>query len=135
MKEVRAIIQPFMLQDVLAGLAKVDSLPAATVSEVAGHSVVNPDYKPKPKTKLEMMVPDEMVDAVVEVIQRDARTVKPGDGRIFVFDVETTVKIRTGEWLERQTPTHVAHHRHCGSFMSDSSHAIILPKPAYETAT
>ncbi len=97
MKEVKAIIQPFMLQDVLKGLATIDRLPAITVSEVDGISVVHPDYKPKPKTKLEMMVPDEMVDAVVEAIQRYARTGKPGDGRIFVFDVETTVKIRTGE--------------------------------------
>ena len=92
MKEVKAIIQPFMLQDVLAGLARVDSLPAATVSDVVGHSIVHPDYSPKPKKKLEIMV-----DAVVDAIERCARTGKSGDGRIFVFNVETTVKIRTGE--------------------------------------
>ncbi|MFV1967791.1 MAG: P-II family nitrogen regulator [Pirellulaceae bacterium] len=97
MKEVKAILQPFMLQDVLRGLAKVDSLPAVTVSQVDGHSVAHPDYKPSPKTKLEIMVPDEFVDAVVNTIQRCARTGKPGDGRIFVIDVATTVKIRTGE--------------------------------------
>ncbi len=97
MKEVKAIFQPFMLSDVLQGLANIDNLPAATVSEVAGHSVVHPDYKPKPKIKLEIMTPDDMVDDVVETICRCARTGKPGDGRIFVFDVETTVKIRTGE--------------------------------------
>ena len=97
MKEVKAIVQPFMLHDVLKGLAKVDSLPAVTISEVCGHSVVHPDYRPNPKTKLEVMVSDEIVDAVVDTIQRCAHTGKPGDGRIFVFDVETTVKIRTGE--------------------------------------
>ena len=96
MKEVKAIIQPFMLQDVLKGLAKVDRLPAVTVSEVEGHSVAHPDYKANPKTKLEIVVPDEVVDAVVDTIQRCACTGKPGDGRIFVCDVKTTTKIRTG---------------------------------------
>jgi nitrogen regulatory protein P-II 1 len=97
MKEVKAIIQPFMLQDVLRGLAKVDGLPAVTVSEVDGHSVVHPDHKPSPKTKLEIMVPDEVVDAVVDTIERCARTGRPGDGRIFVSDVLAAVKIRTGD--------------------------------------
>ena len=96
MKEVKAIIQPFMLQDVLEGLSKVDSLPAVTVSEVAGHSIVHPDYNAKPKSKLEIIVPDAMVDAVVDTIERCARTGKSGDGRIFVSNVVTTVKIRTG---------------------------------------
>lgn len=96
MKEVKAIIQPFMLQDVLKGLAKVDGLPAVTISEVEGHSVVHPDYKVNPKTKLEIVVPDEVVNVVVDTIQQSARTGKPGDGRIFVYDVETTTKIRTG---------------------------------------
>lgn len=97
MKEVKAIIQPFMLKDVLRGLAKVDGLPAVTVSEVDGHSVVHPDHKPSPKTKLEIMVPDEIVDVVVDSIERCARTGKSGAGRIFVIDVLSTVKIGTGE--------------------------------------
>ena len=97
MKEVKAIIQPFMLQDVLKQLAKVDSLPAVTVSDVDGHSVTHPDFKPKRKTKLEIMVPDEIVNAVVDAIQQSACTGKPGDGRIFVINIESTVKIRTGE--------------------------------------
>lgn len=97
MKEIKAIIQPFMLQDVLAGLERVDALPAATVSEVAGYSVVHPDCSAKAKTKLEIIVPDAMVDAVVDAIERCARTGKSGDGRIFVSNVEATVKIRTGD--------------------------------------
>ena len=97
MKEVKAIIQPFMLQDVLKALATIDNLPAVTVSKVDGHSVVHPDYKSSPKTKLEIMVPDDIVNAVIDTIERCARTGKPGDGRIFVSDVLATVKIRTGE--------------------------------------
>ncbi len=97
MKEIKAIIQPFMLQDVLRGLAKIDSLPAVTVSEVTGHSVVHSDYKPNPKLKLEIIVSDEFADQVVDTIQRCACTGNSGDGRIFVIDVEASVKIRTGK--------------------------------------
>ena len=97
MKEIKAIIQPFMVRPVLEGLAKVDHLPAATISQVQGFSIVNPDYEPRVKTKLEIMVPDELVEPVVEAIQKFAHTGNTGDGRIFVIDVEETVKIRTGE--------------------------------------
>jgi len=68
-----------------------------TVSEVRGYSVVHPDYEPRVKTKLEIMVPKELVEPVVEVIRKHAHTGNPGDGRIFVISVEDTVKIRTGE--------------------------------------
>lgn len=97
MKEVKATFQPFMLQSVLEKLQAEDELPAATVSQVDGYSVVHPEYIPKPKVKLEMMIPDDQVGAVVEAIQRGAHTGNRGDGRIFVIDVEATVKIRTGE--------------------------------------
>jgi len=97
MKEVKAIIQPFMLSEVLRGLHEIDDLPAATVSEVRGFSVVHPDYEPHTKIKLEIMVPREMVESVVAIIQTHAHTGNPGDGRIFVVSVEDTVKIRTGE--------------------------------------
>ncbi len=97
MKEVKAIIQPFVLSEVLRGLQEIEGLPAATVSDVRGFSVVHPDYEPQTKIKLEMMVPREMVDPVVATIQKHAHTGNPGDGRIFVISVEATVKIRTGE--------------------------------------
>lgn len=97
MKEIKAIIQPFMLDEVLRGLHEIDDLPAATVSDVRGFSVVHPDYEPQTKIKLEMMVPREMVDAIVTAIEKHAHTGNPGDGRIFVISVEDTVKIRTGE--------------------------------------
>ena len=97
MKEIKAIIQPFMLDAVLQGLRAVGDLPAVTVSEVKGQSVVHPEQAPSGKMKLEIMVPDETVDAVVRAIQNTAHTGNPGDGRIFVISVEDTVKIRTGE--------------------------------------
>lgn len=97
MKEVKAIIQPFRLDEVLRGLQEIDHLPAATVSAVHGYSVVHPEYEPRLKTKLEIMVPDDMAEQVVAVIQKHAHTGNPGDGRVFVIAVEETVKIRTGE--------------------------------------
>jgi nitrogen regulatory protein P-II 2 len=50
-----------------------------------------------PKVKIEVAVPAEMVDAVVEAISTTARTGKIGDGKIFVMDVERALRIRTGE--------------------------------------
>ena len=50
-----------------------------------------------PKIKIEVVVPDELVDAVVEAIAKAARTDKIGDGKIFVLDVERALRIRTGE--------------------------------------
>lgn len=97
MKEVKAIFQPFMLPAVLEGLQQVDNLPAATVSDVRGYSIIHREYEPRVKTKLEIMVPDEMVGRVVAAIKQHARTGNSGDGRIFVIAVEETVKIRTGE--------------------------------------
>lgn len=97
MKEVKAVFQPFMLKSVLDNLEKLGPLPGATISQVDGYSTVHPEYEPKPKTKLEMMVADNLVDAVVEAIETGARTGNPGDGRIFVIDVASTLKIRTGE--------------------------------------
>jgi len=97
MKEVQAIFQPFRLDEVLRGLYEIEGLPAATVSEVRGFSVVHPEYEPKVKVKLEIMVPDELVEPVVEAIRQRAHTGNPGDGRIFVIDIIETVKIRTGE--------------------------------------
>jgi len=97
MKEVKAVFQPFMLKPVLEALGKVEHLPAATVSEVDGYSVVHPEYTPKPKMKLEIMIPDGLVDAVVQAIQTGAHTGNAGDGTIFVIDIISAVKIRTGE--------------------------------------
>ena len=97
MKEIKAIIQPFMLHHVLDALHAIEGLPAVTVSEVDGISVKSGRYETVKKTKLEIMVADELADAVMGAIQAHAHTGKSGDGRVFAIPVEETVKIRTGE--------------------------------------
>ena len=97
MKEIRAIIQPFMLERVINALHHINGLPAVTISTAHGVSVERGAHDQVLKIKLEVMVPDEQVEQLVEAIQKAAHTGNPGDGRIFVLPVETTVKIRTGE--------------------------------------
>ena len=97
MKEIKAIIQPFMLERVINALHQIKGLPAVTISTAHGLSVERGAHDQVAKTKLEIMVPDEEVEQLVEIIQKAAHTGNPGDGRIFVLPVETTVKIRTGE--------------------------------------
>lgn len=97
MKEIKAIIQPFLLDAVLERLTNVDHLPAVTVSSVQGHSIDHPEYQPDEKTKLEIMVQDELVEPVIQAIHGGAHTGNPGDGRIWVIDIQETIKIRTAE--------------------------------------
>jgi len=97
MLEIKAIIRPFMLDPVLDALHEIEGLPGVTVSEVRGVRAEGGQYGAATMTKLEIMVADPMVDAVVDAIQASAHTGKPGDGRIFVIPVARTVKIRTGE--------------------------------------
>lgn len=107
MKEIKAIIRPFKLLEVTEELQKIEGLPGVTVSEIRGFGKGRAkDSKDKivyemveliPRMKLEVVVNDEMVDAVVNVIQKFAHTGNTGDGKIFVVNVEETVKIRTNE--------------------------------------
>ena len=105
MKEIKAIIQPFVANQVLAALREMPSLPGATVSEVKGFgrdralglrgSSGEAELFGVKKVKLEIIVPDEVVREVVEIIRRRAHTGNPGDGKIFVIPVEEAVGIRT----------------------------------------
>jgi nitrogen regulatory protein P-II 1 len=97
MKEVKAIIQPFMLERVLEALRGIQALPGVTVSEVTSIGLELAQFDRPMKTKLEIMVPDAIVDTVLQAIQINAHTGNPGDGRIFVIPIEETIKIRTGE--------------------------------------
>ncbi|MCC6356451.1 MAG: P-II family nitrogen regulator [Verrucomicrobiae bacterium] len=97
MKEIKAIIKPFRLEQVLHALRQIKGLPAMTVSTANGLSAEHGAFDQVVKTKLEIMVPDELVNQVVGAIQREAHTGNPGDGRVFVIPIEKTVKIRTGE--------------------------------------
>lgn len=107
MKEIKAIIQPFMLGDVLHKLEGVEALPGVTVSQIAGWGktrardaeevTVEAGHRMARKTKVEVVVPDELAETVVAAIATAARTGRVGDGKIFVSTVEESIKIRTGE--------------------------------------
>ncbi len=106
MKKIEAIIKPFKLDDVKEGLSEI-GITGMTVIEVKGygrqqgHSELyrGSEYVVDflPKVKLEIVVPADEVDNVIEKIIDNARTGKIGDGKIFVSDIEKVVRIRTGE--------------------------------------
>ena len=107
MKEIKAIIRPFKLLEVTEELHKIEGLPGVTVSEIKGFGkgraknakdkIVYEMVEFIPRIQLEVVVDDEMVDEVVNVIQKYAHTGNTGDGKIFVINVEEIVKIRTNE--------------------------------------
>ncbi|HEX3483711.1 MAG TPA: P-II family nitrogen regulator [Micropepsaceae bacterium] len=106
MKFIIAIIQPYRLDVVREALTEA-GIKGLTVSEVRGygrqrgHTEVyrGAEYSINyvPKLKLEIAVPAEDADRVTELIMRTARTGKIGDGKIFVFDLDSALRIRTGE--------------------------------------
>lgn len=106
MKCIVAIIKPFRLDDVREALSEI-GVAGMTVSEAKGfgrqkgHTELyrGAEYVVDflPKLKLEIVVGDDQVDPCIEAITESARTDKIGDGKIFVFPVETVVRIRTGE--------------------------------------
>lgn len=107
MREIKAIIQPFMLQDVLHALTAIDGLPGVTISEVTGwgksraadatETVERGGHAVARKTKIEIVVPDDLAHRVEEAIALAAHTGRHGDGKIFVYEVNRVIKIRTGE--------------------------------------
>jgi nitrogen regulatory protein P-II 1 len=106
MKLVTAVIKPFKLDPVKEALRGL-GVAGMTVSEVRGfgrqrgHTEVyrGAEYNVEfvPKLKLEVLVSDEQADEVVELITSNARTDKIGDGKIWMVDVDTAIRIRTGE--------------------------------------
>jgi nitrogen regulatory protein P-II 2 len=106
MKLVMAFIKPFKLDEVREALTPL-GVQGLTVTEVKGFGrqkgqteiYRGAEYQVSflPKIKIEVVVPGELVDGVVEAIAKAARTEKIGDGKIFVIDVERALRIRTGE--------------------------------------
>ena len=106
MKLVSAVIKPFKLDDVRQGLSEI-GIQGMTVTETMGfgrqkgHTELyrGAEYVVDflPKVKVEVAVSDEQVSAVIEAITKSANTGKIGDGKIFVYDLEQVVRIRTGE--------------------------------------
>jgi len=110
MKIVNAIIKPFKLDDVREAISDI-GVEGLTVSEVKGfgrqkgHTELyrGAEYQVDflPKVKLEIAVNADVVDRLVEAITKAAYTGKIGDGKIFVYDLQQVVRIRTGE-LDQQ---------------------------------
>ena len=106
MKKIEAIIKPFKLDEVREALSDV-GVSGLTVTEVKGfgrqkgHTELyrGAEYVVDflPKVKIEIVVPDPLIDTAIDSIVKAARTGKIGDGKIFVSNVEQVIRIRTGE--------------------------------------
>jgi nitrogen regulatory protein P-II 1 len=106
MKKIEAIVKPFKLDEVKNALTKI-GIQGMTMTEVVGfgrqkghtETYRGAEYKTDflPKSKIEIIVTDELVTQVIETIERAAKTGKIGDGKIFIMPVEEVIRIRTGE--------------------------------------
>ena len=106
MKKIEAIIKPIKLEDVKETLAEKD-IKGLTVTEIKGYgrqkghtelyrgAEYSIDFLPK--IKIEVVVTDDKVESVIDTVTEAAKTGKIGDGKIFVTEVESVVRIRTGE--------------------------------------
>jgi nitrogen regulatory protein P-II 1 len=106
MKKIEAIIKPFKLDEVREALSEI-GVSGLTVTEVKGfgrqkgHTELyrGAEYVVDflPKVKVEVMLPDNLLEAAIDAIVKTARTGKIGDGKIFVTGVNQVIRIRTGE--------------------------------------
>ena len=106
MKKIEAIIQPHKLEEVKEALKNI-GIDGMTITEVRGHGrqkghkevYRGMEYQVDllPKVKLEMVVPSARATEVIKTLGDAARTGKIGDGKVFVYDLEQVVRIRTGE--------------------------------------
>jgi nitrogen regulatory protein P-II 1 len=106
MKKLEAIIKPFKLDEVREALSEI-GVAGLTVTEVKGfgrqkgHTELyrGSEYVVDflPKVKLEVVIPDALLEQAIDAVVRSARTGKIGDGKIFVMPVEQVIRIRTGE--------------------------------------
>jgi len=106
MKKIEAIIKPFKLDEVKealqeAGLGGITVTEAKGFGRQKGHTELyrGAEYVVDflPKVKLEVVIPDELLDDSVKAIMESAQTGRIGDGKIFISDIEEVVRIRTGE--------------------------------------
>ncbi|WP_376872280.1 P-II family nitrogen regulator [Albirhodobacter sp. R86504] len=106
MKKIEAIIKPFKLDEVKealqeAGIQGLSVIEVKGFGRQKGHTELyrGAEYVVDflPKVKIEMVLPDDLVDTAIEAITSAARTEKIGDGKIFVSPVEQAIRIRTGE--------------------------------------
>ncbi len=110
MKKIEAIIKPFKLDEVKEALSEID-INGMTVTEVKGYgrqkghtelyrgAEYNIDFLPK--VKMEIVLSDSKLNAAVDIIQKTANTGKIGDGKIFIYNVDRSIRIRTNEENEK----------------------------------
>jgi nitrogen regulatory protein P-II 2 len=106
MKLITAVIKPFKLDEVREALSEI-GVQGITVSEVKGfgrqkgHTELyrGAEYLVDflPKVKLEVAIPEALLERAIEAIEKAARTGKIGDGKIFVYSLDEVIRIRTGE--------------------------------------
>lgn len=102
MYEVKSIIRPERLAAVVHALHEIPDVPGLTVSVVRGFgkrttaTSAAPEYGETEMAKLETVVPEELLQRVLETVQRVAGTGRAGDGKVFVIRVEEAIKIRSG---------------------------------------
>lgn len=106
MKKIEAIIRPTKVDNVLDALGKVGH-PGMTITEIEGHGTqqgVEQQFHGKTykvelitKTKIEVVVKDQDMDKIIKAIRDAAYTGKVGDGKIFVYPIDTAIRIRTDE--------------------------------------
>ena len=111
MKRIIAIIRPVMRDDVISALHLVENFPGASMSEILGLRrglKQHVDERKESLTvdfgnyiRLEIICSDSMVSTLVETIHENARTGKPGDGKIFVSPIESALRIESGETGEK----------------------------------
>jgi nitrogen regulatory protein PII len=106
MKKIEAIIRPFKLEEVKEALVE-EGVRGLTISEVRGYgrqkghteTYRGSEYRIEfvPKIKIEVIVEDSQVEKIVDAILKNGKTGQVGDGKIFIYNVEDAVRIRTGE--------------------------------------
>lgn len=106
MKKIEAIIRPFKLDDVKEALLD-EGVRGLTIAEVRGYgrqkghkeTYRGSEYQIEfvPKIKIELVVDDSVVETIVQTILNTAKTDQVGDGKIFIYNVEDAIRIRTGE--------------------------------------
>lgn len=106
MKKVEAIIRPGKLEDIKEALNKFN-IQGMTISQVMGCGLqkgrkefyrgTEVNINLLPKIKLEMVIKDEHLEEIISIICKEAKTGEVGDGKIFIYNVENVVRIRTGE--------------------------------------